>query len=839
MTDPKATIGKWKDVLENRKADDKDELLVAVADGELPEIERLFAELKADRSAEALIAAVRMEATTEVVSLLLEQRASPSLSDRHGWTPLVVAAAKGNPDLVRCLLDHRAQAHSDPETGEGEKRVVTPLHAAASFASLKTPVKTDKEKGETIAYHFAYNFVRVASILLQNRADPNVELQWEGHRSTCLLAAASSEAPYSYALDMIHLLLMQRADPKITIEDRTVLSVAAEGRAEYLLEDLLRGEGEEYTDLVQSLLQEVKPAQGYTRQPQRLQEPVRTILGRGNIEQVQKKQWSERGCDWDLELQNLRYAPTVQVSLRSLRIRASVACDPRVLNAVAQAANDETLASDTVEVITTAAWLQWRAVTAIDVCLDAVAIACLCSVTISCRAGGDMKARLSFAVLILIQVKEATEWIVHFFYLSRGVFGLLLKQYVFFEPVKGEDWHESVSGQGAGVLETFADLLFLVVGCAAIASQMELCNEERMDKVWMPWFCSMYWLRFVYSLRGERWLGIYLLPILSAVRDTWAFFFVTFLCVGGATHAYIILDPRGGDPLPIYSALTHTVRLAIFGDFDLFEYQGQDTTFELNTESNEWQPKDPSPRDLGSDGSDWIWSYAYLQLSFFITGIGITVLLMNLLIGILGHNYDAHQDRAQVLLVQARARMLQEQQRRPWSRAFTWLKGRLKPEETSPDTDRLAKMTTKELEHEFFNPARLPRQYRYPAIVGIVLLSSLRTIMGKDVFDHFLAGAVYRPVVQNRSLAFVILILCPLLLVLSLVIWVTFWPLCLLFRIQGVRYELNLAVFGIFHTNFASECHILALVRREDGKTDLKERIEKLEDLVKACSVTL
>ncbi|CAE7267952.1 Ank3 [Symbiodinium sp. CCMP2592] len=833
--------GKWKDVLEGPGpgSDGKEKLLVAVATGKEDEIRRLL-ESRADPSAEALVVAARIDESKSlaVVKLLLEKRALPSATDRYGWTPLVVAAAKGHLELVSHLLE--CQATPDPMTGPGKKRVVTALHAAASFANFHGSPSGDlqtKEAAEAAKEAAAKDFLEVASTLLQKQADPNALLEWEGHEPTCLLAAASAKAEDSYVLDMIHLLLMERANPEAARDGRTVLSVAAEAdaeghRAEYLLDRLLRGEGQEYTDLVQNLLQEVQPAKGYTRQ-QRLQESVRTILGQvpENSKQVKPKvslvtrkstkssskdDKTRTSNDWDLELQNLHYAPKVQVSLRTLPIRAPLACRPGVLRALAETANDETLASDTVEAITAAAWLQLRAVTAIDVCLDGMAVACLCGVTISCRTGGDGNAPLPFVFLILIQAKEAIEWIVHFFYVFGAFFKNLVSHNFLMTPVKSEDWEDSISAQGAEILETFADALFLVVGCAAIASQMQLCSENKMDKVWMPWFCSMYWLRFVYSLRGERWLGIYLLPILSAVRDTWAFFFVTFLCVGGATHAYVILDPRGEDPLPIYSALTHTVRLAIFGDFDLFEYQGQDTNYVLNTETNEWEPKDPSPLDLGAD---WFWSYSYLQLSFFITGMGITVLLMNLLIGILSANYDTHQGRAQILFVQARARMLLEQQRRPWSMAFAWLRRGLKPQSSS-DTYKDARSKTAEFKRDFFH---LPEQYRYPAIVGIVALYPLQQVMTTDIFGHFLAGAVYGPVLQDNKLAFIILIFSPLFLVLSVVVWVIFWPLCLVFRIQGVRYAINLTVFGIFHTHFASECHILALVRKEDGKTDQKD----------------
>ena len=178
----------------------------------------------------------------------------------------------------------------------------------------------------------------------------------------------------------------------------------------------------------------------------------------------------------------------------------------------------------------------------------------------------------------------------------------------------------------------------------------------------------MYWLRFIYSLRGERWLGPYLLPIFSSIHDTGAFFLLTSLCIAASTHAYIILGPRREDTYSVYSAFTHTFRLAMLGDFDIFEYQGQDTVYEQNAEQ-QWEPNDPSPKDLEP------LAYIYLQGLLLCTSVGIQVLLMNLLIGILGQNYGVQQGRAQVLFVQARARMLLQVQRRPWSsRTLHWLR---------------------------------------------------------------------------------------------------------------------------------------------------------------------
>ena len=279
----------------------------------------------------------------------------------------------------------------------------------------------------------------------------------------------------------------------------------------------------------------------------------------------------------------------------------------------------------------------------------------------------------------VIQGKEAIEWLAQVW----SFVWFRVSQYMGWQQgVQEGQKEEHIGGKlrpvecevdtPAPSLETVADLVFLVTGYAAIFVQMDRCGDRELDQLFLPWFCAMYWLRLGYSLRGERWLGPYLLPILSAVRDTGAFFFVTSVCVAASTHAYVILNARGDDPFPVYAAFTHTVRLAIFGDFDMFEYQGQDPTYtyaENGTENGTgaWEPNDPDPRELGT------LTYMYLQLCFFCTGVGVAVLLMNLLIGILGQNYEIHQDRAQVLFVQARARMLLEQQRRPWVRMANWL----------------------------------------------------------------------------------------------------------------------------------------------------------------------
>eukprot|EP00438_Fugacium_kawagutii_P028486 Skav224967 [mRNA] locus=scaffold3807:14062:14604:+ [translate_table: standard] len=51
---------------------------------------------------------------------------------------------------------------------------------------------------------------------------------------------------------------------------------------------------------------------------------------------------------------------------------------------------------------------------------------------------------------------------------------------------------------------------------------------------------------------------------------------------------------------------------------------------------------------------------------FYCTGVGVTILLMNLLVGVLGSNYERYEDRSVILFQRARAKMLLEMQHRPW-----------------------------------------------------------------------------------------------------------------------------------------------------------------------------
>ena len=147
--------------------------------------------------------------------------------------------------------------------------------------------------------------------------------------------------------------------------------------------------------------------------------------------------------------------------------------------------------------------------------------------------------------------------------------------------------------------DNLADLAYILIGWCAIGRQASA--PAGLEKPFMSFFSAASWLRLLYSLRGETWMGPRLLPILSALKDTSGFVVVTATCVCAAAHAYYNLQLRE-EPTPTYAAFIQVVRLGIFGDFDLFEFEGLDPTHKLNADSQEWEPQDPDP---GPDYVAW------------------------------------------------------------------------------------------------------------------------------------------------------------------------------------------------------------------------------------------
>ena len=175
-----------------------------------------------------------------------------------------------------------------------------------------------------------------------------------------------------------------------------------------------------------------------------------------------------------------------------------------------------------------------------------------------------------------------------------------------------------------------------------------------------------------------------------------------------------------------------------------------------------------------------MWAHAL----FYVTGIGITILLMNLLIGILGNNFELYQDQSDGLFQRARAKMLLELQARPQRQFSRYLMRMVK-------------------EHVM--------KYRSGRYVLVLLACALQILF------------------------------LPLLLLLVLCVAIML-ILCLLLqmRLEGIKYMVSVALGygGPSRTQPMDQCSIFLVVRAEPPLEDLrslrsevKNQLRNLESL--------
>ena len=348
--------------------------------------------------------------------------------------------------------------------------------------------------------------------------------------------------------------------------------------------------------------------------------------------------------DAKFSAQNLSWAPEVPVTLKHLPgVWGSDAVSEMVLKTLAGCRHHGIFETDAVQAIVGAAWQQYRAFTLLEIFSECLTVICLCWASYGFRQGFTVSTP-PFFVVAALHLKKS---------LDESVYALLH----LVQCLKCSAYQVSYM-----TFDKTVDVSYLVGGWLAIARQLSIGSDE-LEKPYMAVFAAAAWLRLLYSLRGETWMGPRLLPIMSVAKDTFAFFLILTICIASAAHAYYNLQLRE-EPTPIYAALMQVVRLGIFGDFDLFEFEGLDPTYRLkddgndNESQNEWEPIDPSPGP----------NYVYVHVLFYITGGYITFFLMNVLIGILSSNHDRLEAESVGQFFRARVTMLVELQGRPLGR---------------------------------------------------------------------------------------------------------------------------------------------------------------------------
>lgn len=217
---------------------------------------------------------------------------------------------------------------------------------------------------------------------------------------------------------------------------------------------------------------------------------------------------------------------TVSVEARSLppSFKASQACDLEILSCLAQKGNDVLLRSKIAQAVISIAWIQFRLHTALEIVLQMLVVLALAICSFEVRYERTPVGWLIF--LIVLHAKrsgeEVSQWLTNCAEAERR------KR---MKKVLAELF----------ALDNLTDVLFIIVGWFALIRRLAL--PPGID-AWMAAFCAWNWLKLLYSLRGELWIGPRLLPIFFALRESLGFFFVVFMAVAASSHAYYDLQLR-------------------------------------------------------------------------------------------------------------------------------------------------------------------------------------------------------------------------------------------------------------------------------------------------------
>jgi hypothetical protein len=316
------------------------------------------------------------------------------------------------------------------------------------------------------------------------------------------------------------------------------------------------------------------------------------------------------------------------------------ACHPDIVKALAESPNNEALGTEAAHAIIEQAWLGALMPYSIDCLLNAVYVAVLCMITLNLKHA-DTGGVLWIAICACITAKDVVEEL------------LQLRQSI--AENESKDW--------CGILRQICSYIctteqFWDWGgiMADVLGMITVWSDGVASRMILAFWVGTRWMRCLYGLRGYERIGQKMLPILQALRDTVIFMLVVVFFLAAAVHAYYVLEVKDAHS-NLYIAVLYMFRLALFGDFDLFELEGVDVTYERTGDT--WQPRDPDPSQM----------YLPVHILFGTVGGCITITLMNLLIGILSSNYDRYEDQSVPIFLRARALMLVRYAARPWARS--------------------------------------------------------------------------------------------------------------------------------------------------------------------------
>ena len=555
-------------------------LFLAAEKGQL-DVVRLLLDNKAqieakDSKARTPLSVAAGEGQKNVVELLLENNAEIEVKDRNERTPISLAAEKGHMDVVQLLLEKKAEIKDSRShfssalyfaADNGHVAVVklflnksadieakdtsyaqTPLSLAAEEGHLdivtlllerKAEIETTDYDGQTpLSLAAEEGHLDIVTLLLERKAEIETT-DW--HERTPL-----SWAAYNGHADIVQLLLEENAKIDAMDENgRTPFSLAAENARKEVFAVCLKHIAEQGAwslsqicsvirldneDLVIEAMEKAPQdadihccidgwcpggdieleRESLRRAP--LAERIRPVLAPDAREDKnQNAVILDRYLDFSK--QNLFPARDVNVTLKILPgVLGSDAINSDFLQTLADAPHDAVFETDAVQAMILAAWQQERMYTWLEISSCITTVTSLVLSSYGFRHGLLEFATTTLCFAMVLHAKKTLDEGIQFIKFLRS------------RRIKNNHSHSHTYM----TFDNFADLSYIASGWVAMYRQF-FVYPSSLEKPWMALFSALSWLRVLYSLRGETWMGPRLLPIISAIKDTFPFFLDDYL----------------------------------------------------------------------------------------------------------------------------------------------------------------------------------------------------------------------------------------------------------------------------------------------------------------------
>ena len=211
------------------------------------------------------------------------------------------------------------------------------------------------------------------------------------------------------------------------------------------------------------------------------------------------------------------------------------------------------------------------------------------------------------------------------------------------------------------------------------------------------------------------------------------------------------------------------------------------------------------------------------HILFYITGVGITILLMNLLVGVLSNNFELYEDQSAVLFLRARAKLMLELQARPWTYTLQWLSCRLLHNEETGSSRKRSESS---------------------CVVAILFLLCFGPLLPLFVYSEntILGEVIISGIAKRGCCGSVLLLLCsPMLFILSacLALILMLFRLVFQVRLSGIFYmvAVSFGCCGEKGEESPEDCHIGLVVRAELPMEALRSLRSEMKTLGFGCSV--